>query len=174
MIGNAALKAESNAFVVRYGLHVYVDDSQLSDGSGLFKLFYPGNVTGQTLGINSDYTVGTLGASSKRYKDPCGLATQDEAEKLLSLPVIRFKYKDGYLMKGDQMEGKEMPGFYAEDVAEILPEAVIYDENGRPEDWNHRILIPAMLKLIQSQHDRINSLEERISRLENLLMKESD
>lgn len=178
-IGDVTLDNNYGALRIQYGLELYTasDPEILSDGSGQFRIYNirgGSGITGQALGITSSDVVGVLSASSRRYKDPCGFTSQDEAEKLLSLPVIRFKYKDGYLMKGDQMEGKEMPGFYAEDVAEILPEAVIYDEEGRPEDWNHRILIPAMLKLIQSQHDKIQSLEERISKLEKLLIKESD
>ena len=178
-IGDVTLDNNYGALRIQYGLELYTtsDPDILSDGSGQFRIYNirgGSGITGQALGITSSDVVGVLSASSRRYKDPCGLTSQEEAEQILSIPVIRFKYKDGYLMKGDQMEGKEMPGFYAEDVAEILPEAVIYDEEGRPEDWNHRILIPAMLKLIQSQHDMITELEERISRLEKLLIKESD
>ena len=169
VIGNATLSAVSNAFTVKYGLHVWTDTSTLSDDSGAFKLMGLSSASGSTLVRGSDNIVSLSASSSKRYKDPCGLATLDEAEKLLDLPVVRFKYKEGYLRKGDQMEGKDMPGFYAEEVAELIPEAAIYDAEGRPEDWNHRILIPIMLKLIQGQRERIKSLEDRLDKIESLL-----
>lgn len=169
VIGNATLSAISNAFTVKYGLHVWTDTSTISDDSGAFKLMGLSSASGSTLVRGSDNIVSLSSSSSKRYKDPCGMATLDEAEKLLNLPVVRFRYKDGYLRKGDQMEGKEMPGFYAEEVAELIPEAAIYDAEGRPEDWNHRILIPIMLKLIQGQRERIKSLEDRLDKIESLL-----
>lgn len=177
VIGLAELGSESNAFVIKYGLHVYTNSpSQITDGSDLFKLIGLTSVSsGEHLVLDIDgETVCRLSASSKRYKDPCGLATLDDVSKLLNLPVVWFKYKDGYLRKGDRFEGKPMIGLYAEDVYEAMPEAAQINTYGQIEDWNHRILIPAMLKLIQSQHDKIQSLEERISKLEKLLIKESD
>ena len=50
-----------------------------------------------------------------------------------------------------------------EDVEEIYPDAVNYDENGEPEMWNDQILIPAMLKLIQEQNKRLRKLEEAVT-----------
>lgn len=75
--------------------------------------------------------------------------TIEEAEKILEVPVVWFKYKEGYLNATDWLNGKELPGFYAEDIYNIFPQATQLNENGEPEDWNYRVLIPAMLKLIQ-------------------------
>ena len=43
-----------------------------------------------------------------------------EAEKLLDIPVVWFKYKEGYLAKEDRFVDKPMPGFYAEDVYRVV------------------------------------------------------
>ena len=59
------------------------------------------------------------------------------------------------------MEDKAMPGFYAEDVAEAIPELAVYDGE-QVEDWNYRTMIPMLLKLIQSQENRIRKLEDQI------------
>ncbi|MBO5622717.1 MAG: hypothetical protein J5959_13935, partial [Butyrivibrio sp.] len=59
------------------------------------------------------------------------------------------------------MRHQTIPGFIAEDVAEIYPSAAIRNEDGRVESWDERRIIPAMLALIQEQHERINALESK-------------
>ena len=86
-----------------------------------------------------------------------------EAEKILKIPVVRFKYRDGYLCKDDELYGKTIPGFYAENINKVLPNVVMHDENGVPEDWNYRILVPLMVKMIQGMAQRIEVLERRVS-----------
>ena len=80
---------------------------------------------------------------------------QEEAEKLLSLPVVWFQYRDGYLQEDDPLCGKSIPGFYAENVGKLFPECAVYDEKGRPEDWNYRMLVPVMMKLIQNLYKEV-------------------
>lgn len=161
-IGNVKLSEDSHAAVVKYGLWIYAGTNQeFTDGSDQFRLYNLTAVTGKTLGIASDRHVGTIASSSKRYKDSMGLVSTEDACKVLCLPVVRFKYKPGYLYKNDDLYNKTIPGFYAEEIDDILPEAVIHDEQGRPEDWNQRILIPLMLKLIQDMNKRIKELENK-------------
>lgn len=102
-------------------------------------------------------------SSSRRYKQH--VKAVDDAEKLLELPVVYFQYKEGYLPETDQRHEKTIPGFYAEDVAEVYPIACDYD-GARPEDWNAKIMIPPMLKLIQEQHAKIEQLSARLDILE--------
>lgn len=161
-IGNVKLSEDSHAAVVKYGLWIYAGTNQeFTDGSDQFRLYNLTAVTGKTLGIASDRHVGTIASSSERYKDSMGLVSTEDACKVLRLPVVRFKYKPGYLYKNDDLYNKTIPGFYAEEIDDILPEAVIHDEQGRPEDWNQRILIPLMLKLIQDMNKRIKELENK-------------
>ena len=102
---------------------------------------------------NDGATVAYLSSSSKRYKDHIADMTINEAKKILDVPVIWFKYKENYLSPTDWLNGKKLPGFYAEDVYSIFPEAAQLNEEGKPEDWNFRILIPLMLKLIQNLYE---------------------
>ena len=71
----------------------------------------------------------------------------------LNIPVVWFKYKNGYLAEGDRFVGKPIPGFYAEDVYDAIPEAAIL-QDGKVEDWNYRVLIPIMMKLIQNLYQK--------------------
>lgn len=91
----------------------------------------------------------------------------EDAEKILDIPVVWFKYKEGYLEEDDLRNGKPVPGFYAEDVYEHFPDAADLNADGTVEDWNYRELIPPMLKLIQEQDKKIKTLEQQIEGLEN-------
>ena len=104
-------------------------------------------------------------SSSRRYKEDITEDIPDSMnpDKLYEIPVKVFKYKKGYLHEGDRNEGRDRIGLIVEDVEEIYPDAVNYDENGEPEMWNDQILIPAMLKLIQEQNKRLRKLEEAVT-----------
>lgn len=164
-IGSSTFQKNSGdeACVVKYGLHIYCKDNStedFSDGSGM--LFISGltsSTSGTTLVLKGRY-VYKLSSSSRRYKDHVRNMDLAEAEKLLNVPVVWFRYKDGYLHHGDKNEGRPIPGFYAEDVFEQFPEGVVLNGDDQIEDWNYRTMIPAMLKIIQGQQERISKLEQ--------------
>ena len=150
-IGNATISSVSHACVVKYGMHIYAGTEELSDGSDSIKLFNLTHVSsgGHMVFGKDGSTVCYLSSSSKRYKNHVSDMTEDEAKSILDIPIVWFKYKEGYLNTKDWLYGKKIPGFYAEDVFEKFPEAAQLNEKGEPEDWNYRTIIPAMLKLIQ-------------------------
>ena len=150
-IGNTTISSVSHACVVKYGMHIYAGTEGLSDGSDSIKLFNLTHVSsgGHMVFGKDGSTVCYLSSSSKRYKNHVSDMTEDEAKSILDIPIVWFKYKEGYLNTKDWLYGKKIPGFYAEDVFEKFPEAAQLNEKGEPEDWNYRTIIPAMLKLIQ-------------------------
>ena len=153
--GYATLSMRSHAFIFNGGLEIHTGTSTFSDGSDAFKVFNLSHVTsgGHMVFASDGATVAYLSSSSKRYKDHIADMTLNEAKKILDVPVIWFKYKENYLSPTDWLNGKKLPGFYAEDVYSIFPEAAQLNEEGKPEDWNFRILIPLMLKLIQNLYE---------------------
>ena len=153
--GYATLSMRSHAFIFDGGLEIHTGTSTFSDGSDAFKVFNLSHVTsgGHMVFARDGVTVAYLSSSSKRYKDHIADMTLNEAKKILDVPVIWFKYKENYLSPTDWLNGKKLPGFYAEDVYSIFPEAAQLNEEGKPEDWNFRILIPLMLKLIQNLYE---------------------
>lgn len=172
-IGNATLKSESNALVIRKGLKIYCGTSSFSDGTDRIQFFNLQHVSsgGHMVFASDGSSVAYLSSSSKRYKNHVSNMTIEEAEKILSIPVVWFKYKEGYLDPADWLSGKKIPGFYAEDVYNIFPEATQLNEAGEPEDWNFRVMIPAMMKVIQDQNERINTLEDTVNTLNERLNK---
>ena len=153
--GYATLSMRSHAFIFNGGLEIHTGTSTFSDGSDAFKVFNLSHVTsgGHMVFARDGATVAYLSSSSKRYKDHIANVTLDEAKRMLNVPVIWFKYKENYLSPEDWLNGKKMPGFYAEDIYSIFPEAAQLNEKGEPEDWNFRVLIPVMLKLIQNLYE---------------------
>ena len=155
-IGSSILSSNGHGIKITNGLELRTTASSgFSDGTNTFMLYGLGSATATstyTLGVsNGTYPiVCKQSSSSKRYKDHISFADIEDVEKLLDIPVVWFKYKDGYLIKGDRMEGKPIIGLYAEDVFDCLPQAAKIDDDGKPEDWDYRVLVPAMLKLIQN------------------------
>jgi len=101
-------------------------------------------------------------ASSQRYKhDIVDLVSISEYDpkKLLNLPVRAFRYNEDYVSKTDDRAEVLIPGFIAEEVDAIYPIACDYSETKGPESWNDRVILPAMLALIQEQEIRIQTLE---------------
>jgi len=101
-------------------------------------------------------------ASSQRYKhDIVDLVSIPEYDpkKLLDLPVRAFRYNEDYVTPTDDRAEVLIPGFIAEEVDAIYPIACDYSETKGPESWNDRVILPAMLALIQDQETRIQALE---------------
>lgn len=103
-------------------------------------------------------------SSSKRYKDIGNNISEQEIEEWYNIEPTWAKYKDGYLVKGDENEGRYIPMFIAEDVEEYFPEATRH-ANGLVEDWNERIMIPAMFAMLKAQKKKIDQQEKLINKL---------
>lgn len=166
-MGDSRLSYDDGALTVKYGLHVYATRSgDFGDGSTGEIIFkgLPATSGGTHLVRESGTAIiAALSSSSKRYKDHIAMLKDAEAEKLLDIPVVWFKYKEGYLVKEDRFVDKPMPGFYAEDVYRAFPECAMVNPDTSVEDWNYRTLIPPMLKLIQNLYKEIKELKENMS-----------
>ena len=103
-------------------------------------------------------------SSSKRYKDIGSDISEQEIEEWYNIEPTWAKYKKGYLVKGDENEGRYLPMFIAEDVEKYFPEATRH-ANGQVEDWNERIMIPAMFAMIKSQKEQLDRQEKLINQL---------
>ena len=142
-----------------------------SGTASLKKLSLPNIATGSGLyylWVSGDGTVCRQSSSSERYKDIGNVITPSEIEEWYKIEPIWAKYKDGYLMEGDENEGCYLPMFIAENVEEHFPEAVMH-VNGQVEDWNYRMMIPAMFAMIKQQKSEIDNLKEDIKELRKII-----
>ena len=115
------------------------------------------------------YRVLQSSSSSIRYKDKLRDMASEDIEDLYKIQPVIAKYKDAVLLSSDERHGIYHPMFIAEDVEEFFPEAVDHNEKGQPENWNYRILIPAMFQMIKSQKEEIDGMRKRLERLEEII-----
>ena len=161
-------KSSGNVYfrIYQYNSNGYVD---LYANDNVY-LTYGGNYW-DIKGANQNGHIAIQGSSSERYKHDITDQIDEEldAHKLYGLQMKQFVFNDGHPLQYADMEGQTLPGFIAEDVAEIYPAAVIHDAEGNVENWDERRIIPGMLKLIQEQHDEIETLKARLAKLETIV-----
>lgn len=111
-------------------------------------------------------------SSSKRYKILGASLPEEFIENLYNIEPIMARYKEGYLAKEDERADVEFPMFIVEDVYKYFPLAVDHNTDGLPENWNERIMIPAMFAMIKSQKSEIDLLKQELNEIKQLLRKE--
>lgn len=163
----------TDGYSCRIALGQNGEDKFQADSDGMLRTRYP--FTGSpnpNVWMSDSGVILRCADSSRRWKNSESEDLEDlDPEALYDLPVKTFYYNDGYLMDENCKHGKDCRcgkkfiGFIAEDVAEVYPLAADMDSEGKPKNWNGRILLPAMLKLIQRQNERIKKLEEIIDKM---------
>jgi hypothetical protein len=135
-------------------------------------------IYGTTTSLNSTMPViidanGNLGTiqSSRRYKEDIN-DMADSSDGLMQLRPVTFRYKKAY-------EDGTKPiqyGLIAEEVADVYPDLVARSADGQVESVRYQLLDPLLLNELQKQHatiaaqkDQIQSLEERLARIEAAL-----
>ena len=108
--------------------------------------FTTGNSDTVSVVIDSAGQLGTV-SSSRRFKEDI----QDmgnTSDRLLQLRPVTFRYKEAY-------ENGEKPldyGLIAEEVAEVFPELVVYNEKRQPDTVKYRLLSSMLLNELQKEH----------------------
>ena len=112
---------------------------------------------------NKDGTIAlTSDISSRRYKENIIPLSEDEAKKILDVEIVNYDYKEGVVEEDERYDQK---GAIAEDVAELIPNAVTYaDVDGEqlPDGINYTKFIPYLIKMVQIQQKEIERLKELI------------
>ena len=115
-----------------------------------------GVANGITVLIDSNGQLGTI-SSSRRYKEDIrDLA--DASSGLMRLRPVQFRYKDAY---ADGSKPAEY-GLIAEEVADVFPNLVVYDRDGRPETVQYHKLVPMLLNEMQKLQRQVEELKARL------------
>lgn len=156
--GSASLFGRPNGTVTLQGDHITL--APAAKGAALdLKLSMVPAVSGRALVIDTEGRVG-VAVSSRRYKtDVQNLQT--DADAVLNLQPVRFKYKDS---------GQEDVGLIAEQVEEHVADLVIYDKQGRPEAVKYDRLGVYLLEVVKQLKAENNRLKDRIDQLEKSMM----
>lgn len=164
-INGVTLSAYGNGLVADGGFNIICGTEPFSDGTDGFQIFNLNTLSsGNYLRIH-DNLVYMSSSSSKRYKILGASLTEEFIENLYNIEPIMARYKEGYLAKGDERAGIEFPMFIAEDVDKYFPLSVDHNTDGLPENWNERIMIPAMFAMIKAQKKKIDQQEKLINKL---------
>lgn len=105
--------------------------------------------------VNNAGQLGTSSASSARFKEEIeelGAAS----EPVHRLRPVTFRYRV------DFEEGPRplQYGLIAEEVAEVLPELVTLDPEGRPASVRYHVLVPLLLNEVQRQRQELAAIRE--------------
>jgi hypothetical protein len=120
------------------------------------------NVSGVNVVIDANGQLGTV-SSSARYKEDVndmGAAS----ERLLQLRPVTFQYKEAYASG----ETPQEYGLIAEEVAQVFPELVVFNEDDQPETVKYRLLSSLLLNELQKQSAELRSLSGQVAEIEDL------
>jgi hypothetical protein len=121
-----------------------------------------------TTGVANAVTVlidgnGQLGtASSSREVKQDILDVGDLSDRLLELRPVAFRYKQHAVSEPDApLEF----GLIAEEVAEVFPELVVYDDEGRPETVKYHLLSALLLNELQEENEALRAQSRELAAL---------
>jgi hypothetical protein len=114
------------------------------------------NPSGEDVKMGATNT--TCQSSSARYKQDIQTMTADMGiETIMALRPVTYYYKDG--------NPRQQVGFIAEEMDNVLPELVVYDDEGRPNAINYEYLVANLTKGIQQQQSQINQIRVDMNEL---------
>jgi hypothetical protein len=138
-------------------------------GSGVTRTFIAGirGVTTSRPGIpvliDSAGQLGTISSSRRRKQDIEAMA--DASDRLLQLRPVKFHYTEA----DASGERPVQYGLIAEEVAEVFPELVILDEEGKPETVAYHMLPALLLNELQKEHQLNRVQSEKLAKQEEMI-----
>jgi Chaperone of endosialidase len=105
--------------------------------------------------INGNGQLATM-TSTRRVKEDIR-EIGEESDGLMSLRPVAFKYKPEI-----DPTGLTQYGLIAEEVADVYPDLVVYDRDGRPETVRYHLVNALLLNEVQKQHRTVESQEKTI------------
>jgi len=158
-IGNVGTAGESG--VIRIGT------------PGTQTAFYAGGIAG--LGSGTEMVINTstgqIGyySSSRRYKEDIH-DMGDASRGLMRLRPVTFRYKKPL----DDGSKPIQYGLIAEEVAEVYPDLVVRNADGRIETVKYQVLAPMLLNEVQRQQSEIDSQTARLRDLEEEVRRQTE
>ena len=116
------------------------------------------NVSGAAVLVNANGQLGVNLSTRAHKQDIQDL--EPFAERLLALRPVAFRYKEH--AAADPAAPVEF-GLIAEEVAEVLPELVLYGEDGKPLTVKYHLLSSLLLGELQQQDRRVAMLQAELA-----------
>ena len=77
---------------------------------------------------------------------------------------VTFRYKENYANGERPLDY----GLIAEEVAEVFPELVVFNDENQPETVKYRLLSSLLLNELQKQHSEIKDLSGQVAEIDEL------
>lgn len=119
---------------------------------------YSSIATTRAVYVNSDNKIGTL-SSSRRYKDEIK-PIDAVSETLFALRPVSFRYKK----EVDRSRALSF-GLIAEEVAEVNPDLITRDKEGRPQTVRYEAVNAMLLNEFLKEHAKVQQLEATVDAL---------
>jgi hypothetical protein len=161
ILGTANLGQPAEIGAIRIGNNAFQKRTFIAGISGV----KTGLATAKTVFIDANGQLGTT-KSSARYKEdiqPMGSVS----DRLMSLRPVTFRYRQ----HEDDGSQPVQFGLIAEEVAEVFPELVVNDLEGKPETVRYDLLATLLVSEYQKQGKTTAALAERVASLESQLAR---
>ena len=121
---------------------------------------YDSVTTARQVYVNADNKIGTL-SSSRRFKQD--IQPMDKSsETLFALKPVTFRYKKD----ADPSQALSF-GLIAEDVAQVSPELITRDEEGKPQTVRYEAVNAMLLNEFLKEHKKVEELRSTIAKQKN-------
>ena len=148
LIGHAGVSGESNTIRIGNSLvqmHTYL------------ATVYGDMASGRQVYVDSSGLIGTL-SSSRRYKKDIK-AMDNASEALLALKPVTFHYRN------DNTNTAQF-GLVAEEVAEVNPDLITRDKEGKPQTVRYEAVNVMLLNEFLKEHEKVQYLDSRLAQQE--------
>jgi hypothetical protein len=138
-------------------------------GANVSNRCYIGHIRGATVGngdginviVDSDGQLGTSNSSRRFKKD---IKPMDQtSEAILTLKPVTFHYKN---LDSKKAENTPQFGLIAEDVAEVNPDLVVRDADGKPFTVRYDAVNAMLLNEFLKEHKKVEDLETTVAQQE--------
>jgi hypothetical protein len=127
---------------------------------------YGSTATVRAVFVNSDNKLGTM-ASTRRVKDDIK-PMEKASEALLALKPVTFRYKK----EVDPTRSLSF-GLIAEEVAQVDPNLVTLDQNGKPETVRYEAVNAMLLNEFLKEHSTVQELKKEIAALTAMVKEQA-
>jgi hypothetical protein len=127
-----------------------------------------GNADGINVIVDSDGQLGTINSSRRFKKD---IKPMDQtSEAILALKPVMFHYKNQDTKKA---ENTPQFGLIAEDVAEVNPDLVVRDADGKPFTVRYDAVNAMLLNEFLKEHKKVEEQQTNITQLNSRLASQA-
>jgi septal ring factor EnvC (AmiA/AmiB activator) len=126
---------------------------------------YDSVATARAVFVNSDNKIGTI-ASSRRYKENI-TPMHKASEALFALKPVTFRYK-----KEIDRSRTLSFGLIAEEVAEISPDLITRDRDGKPETVRYEAVNAMLLNEFLKEHKKVEEQQATIAELKSTVVQQ--